>query len=251
MAIVVVLIVLVSGFFLFARDASGPTQNETNYPVEEETMSEDTSQNVVPQKKSPHFVDSSPAHGELFAAAPKNIVINFNFDLSPKSTIQVAHENLKIEPTTGATTVDNTKLTLRQDLLGELPDGRYTVSYNACWPDNSCHDGQFDFIIDSKLKSEYQNMTGKTQVQISLKSIAFSPAKIVVSKGTKVTWTNDEAVGHYVNTDPHPSHTFYLGQNSKELKQGDAYSVTFSEAGEYPYHCSAHAATMIGRVVVE
>ena len=215
-SIVVAIILLVGGFFLFAREATGPADNKTNA-----LFNEDPGNTTVPrnqtskQIKPPHFVDSSPSHNETYAAVPLNIVINFNFDLSEKSSMKIEVNGKDVGE--GKTTVDNTKLTLRRKISQTAGDEIYTVKYSACWPDDSCHDGEFRFVVDSKTKSSYTDTRGKSEVQISLKNIAFSPAKVIISKGTKVIWTNDEAVGHYVNTDPHPSHTFYLGQNSKLL----------------------------------
>jgi plastocyanin len=84
-----------------------------------------------------------------------------------------------------------------------------------------------------------------------MKDIAFVAKEMRVSKGTKVIWTNSDSVEHYVNTDAHPSHTYYPKQNSRALKKGDTFSVTFDTPGVYPYHCSAHAASMTGSIIVE
>ena len=72
---------------------------------------------------------------------------------------------------------------------------------------------------------------------------------VVVSKGTQVKWVNRDAVGHFVNTDPHPTHNHTVALNSSAIEQGESYSFTFDQAGEYPYHCSAHT-NMTGRVLV-
>jgi plastocyanin len=86
---------------------------------------------------------------------------------------------------------------------------------------------------------------------VSMSEIRFTPAHIRVSRGTKITWRNDESVGHYVNTDAHPSHTYFPDQNSKFLKQDDTFVLTLNTPGIYPYHCSAHAAAMKGSILVE
>ena len=88
-------------------------------------------------------------------------------------------------------------------------------------------------------------------VEIKMSDISFMPKDVRVGKGTKVTWINEEEVGHYVNTDPHPGHDYFLEQNSKYLKKGETYSLTFDTLGIYPYHCSAHADTMVGNILVE
>ncbi|MBM3947272.1 MAG: plastocyanin, partial [SAR202 cluster bacterium] len=71
------------------------------------------------------------------------------------------------------------------------------------------------------------------------------------SQGTKVVWTNNEAVPHFVNTDPHPSHNNLPGLNSLDLREGQSYTFTFVQAGEWAYHCSAHYPQgMVGSVLV-
>ena len=72
-----------------------------------------------------------------------------------------------------------------------------------------------------------------------------------MSKGTKVVWTNGDGVAHFVNTDPHPSHNVLADLNSLDLAQGQSYSFTFTEVGEWGYHCSAHYLSMVGRVIVQ
>lgn len=201
------------------------------------------------QKKSAHFETSTPNHEEIAAAVPINVVINFNFDLSTISTISILKDGQ--EYGTGSTTVDANKLALRRTMNPDSPDGTYTVKYNACWPDNSCHDGQFEFVIDRSKKETFQDLRGESTVTISLADVMIEPKEIRISKGTKVIWQNDDEVGHYINTDSHPAHTYFPEQNSQELHTGDQYSVTFDTPGYYPYHCSAHAHDMTGTIVVE
>jgi len=127
----------------------------------------------------------------------------------------------------------------------------FTVKYKACWPDGSCHDGSFQFAIDSISARSYIDETGKKEVTISLSSLKFDPQNIRISKGTKVTWVNNEEVEHYINTDSHPAHTYFLAQNSKALKKGESFSLVFDQIGIYPYHCSVHPSSMTGNLLVE
>ena len=105
--------------------------------------------------------------------------------------------------------------------------------------------------MDGSEKSTYLDVTGKAEVEVSMKKVAFSPPKLLISKGTKVTWTNDAAVPHFVNTDPHPDHNYLPTLNSVELKPGQTYSYIFADAGEWPYHCSLHFPQgMVASVIV-
>ncbi len=200
-------------------------------------------------KKSAHWESNTPAHGSTFAGVPINVVIDFNFDLAVPSNISITKEGK--EYGVGKTTIDTNKLSMRTMIDPDIPDGTYTVVYSACWPDKSCHDGNYQFVIDRRLADGYMDFRGKKDVTIDLKEIEFFPKKVRISKFTRVTWKNTDSVEHYINSDAHPSHTFFPEQNSKALKNGDAYAVVFSNPGEYPYHCSAHAQTMTGSVLVE
>jgi plastocyanin len=150
----------------------------------------------------------------------------------------------------GDTTIDNNKLSMRRGFASDAPNGIYMVIYKACWPDQSCHDGSFEFAVDRSKASGYENMQNKKEVTIHMSEIMFAPKNILISPGTKVTWVNDEEVEHYVNTDSHPAHTYYPIQNSRSLVKGAGYSATFDKPGAYPYHCSSHANTMIGNIIV-
>lgn len=200
-------------------------------------------------KKSAHWESNTPAHGAILAGVPINVVINFNFDLAAPSEIKIQKDGK--DWGVGETTIDSNKLTLRRKMDPTAPDGLYTVVYKACWPDGSCHDGQFQFALDRSASSNFQDLRSKNVVNVSLSDIKFKPQNIRISKGTKVIWTNDDNVTHYVNTDSHPAHTYYLPQNSKALTKGDTYSLVFDQAGIYPYHCSAHADMMSGNILVE
>jgi amicyanin len=72
--------------------------------------------------------------------------------------------------------------------------------------------------------------------KIDIANYAFSPANATVKVGTTVTWTNKDAVGHTVTSDDGSDG----GLDSKLLNQGDTYSMTFSKAGTFTYHCTAH-----------
>jgi plastocyanin len=199
-------------------------------------------------KKSPHWESNTPEHEAILAAVPINVVIDFNFDLGPGSNISIMSEGM--EYATGKAGIDDSKLAMRRTMDPEAPDGFYRVEYEACWPDGSCHDGYFEFVIDRGKAEAYEDLRGRGQVSVTMTGIAFVPQSVRISKGTKVTWSNEDSVTHYVNTDSHPAHTYYPEMNSKALNRDDAYSIVFDIPGIYPYHCSAHT-NMKGSIIVE
>ena len=204
----------------------------------------------ITQNKTPHFLDSTPLHGETYASQPINVTLNFDFDLATESEISVTSTNNK-EWTVGEVIIEDNKTALKKDLEQNMPDGSYLVLYKACWFDKSCHEGQFSFKIDSSKVSEYQGMRKKQEVTIDMENIKFNPAKIVISPGTKVVWKNLEEAGHFINTESHPEHTYFPEQNSTEIKKGGDFSLVFEKPGQYNYHCSAHVPQgMLGSIIV-
>ena len=81
----------------------------------------------------------------------------------------------------------------------------------------------------------------------TLTTDAFSPNPIQVSVGTTVTWTNDDAQPHTVNSGENatPSGLF----DSPIMPPAGTFEYTFTEAGEFPYFCILHP-NMVGTVSV-
>src|SRR3989339_273716 len=65
-----------------------------------------------------------------------------------------------------------------------------------------------------------------TTVSVSIQNFAFSPSSLSIAKGTKVTWTNNDAAPHKIGT----AGAF---PESSTLSQGQSYSFTFKDAGSY------------------
>lgn len=87
-----------------------------------------------------------------------------------------------------------------------------------------------------------ENETGE-KVSVEIKNFAFGPKTITVKKGTTVTWTNQDTVGHTVTADKGAFDTGLLAK-------GESGSVTFDKLGAFTYHCTPHP-TMKATIVVE
>lgn len=214
-----------------------------------------SSQNQYPvsrddeQVRVPNFVDSTPLHGETYAAAPINITINFNHDIVLGSKISVLDVN-RTQWAEGEVLIDGANTILKRGLRVGMPDGKYLVNYTACRAGGACDDGQFKFSIDSIRLSEYQDLRGQSAIIIKMRDLKFDAAKIIISPATRVTWINEDADGHYVNTETHPQHTYFPTQNSREIKSGETFETIFVTPGQYNYHCSAHWPGMVGSIIV-
>jgi amicyanin len=82
-------------------------------------------------------------------------------------------------------------------------------------------------------------------IHVTIRNFAFDPAKLTISVGQTVTWTNEDAVPHTA-TATSPAKAF----DSGNLNQGQRYSFTFDKAGTYDYICIYHP-YMKGTIVVQ
>lgn len=84
---------------------------------------------------------------------------------------------------------------------------------------------------------------------INMQSLTFSPQFDTVAVGSTVTWTNKDAVTHTVTADASTQFN-----SSGDVTASQTYSLTFSTAGTYPYHCKYHGSAgsgMYGILVVK
>lgn len=200
--------------------------------------------------KSPHYVDNVPFHASVIPAVPVNVIVNFDFDVIPSSAIVITGQDGQVY-STGDTIIDDNKLGMRVMMEPDSPEGLYTVTYQACWPDGSCHEGMFQFAIDRSLLSEFEDLKGQPEIVVDMQHNYFEPEDIIIDVGTTITWVNNDTIDHYINTDPHPGHNYFPVHNSRSIAGGESFSLKFDQPGYYPYHCSAHPATMIATIIVE
>jgi plastocyanin len=96
---------------------------------------------------------------------------------------------------------------------------------------------------DRAVLSENAESTIATN-SVRIINFSYSPKNITVTKGTTVTWTNNDGVSHdVVESDNQP------GPKSPELSQGQVYSYTFNTPGTYKY-TSSKSGALQGTVTV-
>ena len=78
---------------------------------------------------------------------------------------------------------------------------------------------------------------------IGMKGLRFKPGHVQVPVGQKVTWRNDESVGHDVKADSGASFS------SETFGKDKSYSWTPDKAGTVKYECTLHPG-MRGTIVV-
>jgi len=77
---------------------------------------------------------------------------------------------------------------------------------------------------------------------VKIMSFAFAPSTLSGHTGTRVTFTNRDAVTHTVTAD---GGLF----NSGDLVPGQSFSFTFMGRGSFAYHCRIHP-SMMGTITV-
>jgi plastocyanin len=79
-------------------------------------------------------------------------------------------------------------------------------------------------------------------VKITIDNFTFSPPKMMISKGSEVTWTNQDDI-------PHSIVLGAIGVRSKALDTDNGFTYRFDKAGTFTYICGLHP-QMHGQVVV-
>ena len=97
---------------------------------------------------------------------------------------------------------------------------------------------------------DYSETAPSDATQVIIGNYNFNPQTLTVKVGTTVTWTNMDFVGHNVEAGTHEDE----GHEDESLESPilghmQSFSYTFTEAGEYEYHCDPHP-YMEGRIIV-
>lgn len=81
---------------------------------------------------------------------------------------------------------------------------------------------------------------------VTIKGFAFSPATLTVSKGTKVTFDNQDSATHTVTSGASRTTD---GKFDTQVSGGTQTEITFDTAGTFAYFCKLHS-SMVATVVV-
>lgn len=76
--------------------------------------------------------------------------------------------------------------------------------------------------------------TGTNSNTVTMQGMSFSKTSLTITKGTTVTWTNNDNTTHTVTAD---DNSF----NSGDVTAGNSYARTFNTTGTFPYHCIYHS----------
>jgi plastocyanin len=110
--------------------------------------------------------------------------------------------------------------------------------------------GGFEFTIPFTLSRYFgRRQKGGEEAAIpanatraEMKTVAFSPQRIEIAAGTTVAWTNNDPLVHTISADD-------KSWDSGPVEPGKTWTHTFTQPGEYSFHCTPHP-FMKGVVVV-
>lgn len=77
---------------------------------------------------------------------------------------------------------------------------------------------------------------------VDISGFAFVPQSVTITVGDTVTWTNRDAAAHSARVNG-------VGTTAV-LTQGQSGSLSFMNAGTFPYDCGIHGSSMTGTVIV-
>jgi plastocyanin len=77
----------------------------------------------------------------------------------------------------------------------------------------------------------------------TLTTTAYNPNPVTIQRGGTVTWVNNDNTAHTSTSDTNV-------WNSATIAPGGSFSMTFANAGSFPYHCTIHPG-MVGTVTVQ
>jgi plastocyanin len=83
----------------------------------------------------------------------------------------------------------------------------------------------------------------RSVVHLKILNFAFTPNRLVVSRGTHVIWTNQDSDPHTVTAD-------HGAFSSQALDTGGRYTLVARRTGTFTYHCQIHP-FMHGTLVVQ
>ncbi len=96
---------------------------------------------------------------------------------------------------------------------------------------------------------------------VELTASGFSPNPITIKAGDTITFMNKDSAAHWIASGQHPTHALYpepggcIGSKfdaCKALAQGESFTFTFNQKGEWPYHDHTNVkAPFFGKVIVQ
>jgi plastocyanin len=91
----------------------------------------------------------------------------------------------------------------------------------------------FVALVLGSLGASMAPPAGAQTVAVGIAGFKFNPATLTIPVGTTVTWTNSDTAPHTATSDSN-------AWTTPMIQTGQSASITFTQAGTFPYHCSVH-----------
>lgn len=141
------------------------------------------------------FEKGLPAHAETVPATPMFVVIQTKGTAANESSVNINRDNQDFG--TGSTIVESEGKVLRRAMVSNAPEGIYTVNYRICGTDANCQNGNFQFKVDKDSTNGFKDLTNQSNVTVNINADGkLDPEKIIVSRGTSITWKNNDNSSH-------------------------------------------------------
>ena len=92
--------------------------------------------------------------------------------------------------------------------------------------------------------STSSNSSNTSPNTVTMMNIAFNPGTQTVTRGTTVTWKNNDGIAHTSTSDTG-------AWDTGNIPAGGSTTTTFNSAGTFKYHCTIHGTAMSGTIVVQ
>jgi len=139
-----------------------------------------------------------------------------------------------------------------------------TPSPSAAVPAPGNEDVEEAIVVGGDSDTGEEEVSGSETHTVEITSSGYSPKTLTINSGDTVTWINMDSRTNWPASAVHPSHTVYPGSARSKcgssgevdifdacrgLANGERFSFTFTEQGEWGYHNHLGSSTT-GKIIV-
>ena len=95
---------------------------------------------------------------------------------------------------------------------------------------------------------------GTATTTITISAAGVSPRDIIVARGSRVTFVNNDAIGHDMNSDPHPAHTSCTDMNVGFVSNGQSKQtevLNIARTCGFHDHNQPSNANLLGTITIQ
>lgn len=85
----------------------------------------------------------------------------------------------------------------------------------------------------------FAGCTSSDSPYVFIKNARYDPRELTVQVGTTVTWVNEDRTMHTVTSDEEQGPL-----DSGRIEGQGSWKFTFTDSGEFPYHCEPHSSRL-------